>query len=104
MAEQHSEEDWRKLHDEIKKAVLRGFPNPERIGCPGTEVLTRLVARELPVNHPAYKHVMECSPCYQELIDIQAALPHTTFDSSKKPSRERYPANWIWVTVFIVVL
>ena len=87
MAEQYSEDEWRKLHEEIKKSVLRGYPNPERVGCPGTAVLNQLAARELPVDHSAYGHVMECSPCYQELMDIRSARSYVP----SKPHNPSFP-------------
>jgi hypothetical protein len=93
MAEQYSEDEWRRLNEELKKAILRGYPNPDRVGCPGTEALRQLAARQLPVDHPAYSHVMECSPCYQELMDMRAAMPvESSPDAPLGPLRSR----WIW--------
>ena len=46
---------------------LFGFanPNPARAGCPPAEVLTALAEKRLPIRHPAYEHLLECSPCYR---------------------------------------
>jgi len=104
MAERYSEDEWRKLHDEIRKSVLRGFPNPDRIGCPGTDVLKQLAARQLPVDHPAYGHVMECSPCYQELMDIRAVMPDAPIELSARASLRRSPSRWIWPAAILASL
>jgi hypothetical protein len=104
MAEQYSEDDWQKLYDEIKKSVLRGFPNPERIGCPGADLLKQLAARKLPVDHPAYSHIMECSPCYQELTDIRAATPDPLAEPSTGLSIRRSSSRWVWPAAMVAIL
>lgn len=101
MSGPYSDEEWRKFNDELKKAVLRGYPNPNRIGCPGADVLKQLASRQLETQHPAYGHVMECSPCYQELLDIRASMPTPFPVAVKPPSTPR----WIWqTTVFAGLL
>jgi len=64
--------------DPIEEAYLHAFPNPERIGCPGSEVLHGLATKELPISHPARTHVARCSPCFQEFRHFQkkAAVRH----------------------------
>lgn len=39
----------------------RGYPNPDRVGCPPREVLVPLARRERPIGDPAYDHIKECS-------------------------------------------
>src|SRR5687768_8554782 len=51
----------------------RGYPNPDRVGCPPREVLVSLARRERPIGDPAYDHIKECSPCYLEGRAIQEA-------------------------------
>ena len=51
----------------------RGYPNPDRVGCPPREVLISLARRERPIGDPAYEHIKECSPCYLEGRAIQEA-------------------------------
>ena len=51
----------------------RGYPNPDRVGCPPREVLISLARRERPIGDPAYSHIKECSPCYLEGRVIQEA-------------------------------
>jgi hypothetical protein len=72
-----SDDDLRELHALFQSAALRAFPNPERIGCPGSKILEELAALPLPSRHPAYEHVKSCSPCLQELLELRAARVRT---------------------------
>ena len=56
------------LIDALESLVHKDFPNAERVGCPGREVLARFAA------HPAHQevatllaHIRQCSPCFDEL-------------------------------------
>jgi hypothetical protein len=70
MAESKSDEQFRVLQREIRASIRRNHPNPDRIGCVGTEKLSRIARRELAADDPAYGHVMQCSPCYEELMTL----------------------------------
>jgi hypothetical protein len=71
------EQQWVRLQRSYQKAVQATFPNPERHGCSGTEVLKDLAARS--ARHEDidqdehWKHVIHCGPCYQEYLDLRAA-------------------------------
>jgi hypothetical protein len=54
--------------DEIDVLFGTANPNPDRTGCPPPETLEALARRELPMDHPAYVHLAECSPCYEEFV------------------------------------
>ena len=58
---------------EFDEVFGRGYPNPNRVGCPPREVLVSLARRERPIGDPAYDHIKECSPCYLEGRAIQEA-------------------------------
>ena len=73
MADSTSDDQFRILQREIREAIRRNHPNPQRIGCPGTETLRRMAAAAAPPSDPGFSHVMECSPCYEELMEITAA-------------------------------
>lgn len=63
-----------KSDDDLLDAVFRGAnPNPERTNCPPRDVLVALSRRERPIEDPAYMHLVECSPCYIEVMDMQRA-------------------------------
>jgi hypothetical protein len=61
--------DFREFVKTVQNMVLRAYPNPDRVNCPGSEVL-RDVARQLrPSAHPAFRsHIVECSPCIAEML------------------------------------
>jgi hypothetical protein len=46
-------------------------PNPERQGCPAPLILRQLATRALPIDHPGYRHIARCSPCYRQLRALQ---------------------------------
>src|SRR5712692_552481 len=45
-----------------------GFPNPERVGCPGSEVLKAIALRKISMIDGAeyIDHLGCCSPCFME--------------------------------------
>jgi len=50
-----------------------GYPNPDRVGCPGPEFLKRLAERKMDL-HEAEKwllHLGSCSPCFIEYTAFQ---------------------------------
>jgi hypothetical protein len=70
-----SKQKWDRLQREYQKAVQSSYPNPERQGCPGTEVLRDLASRsaghENIEEEDQWKHVIHCAPCYQEYLDLR---------------------------------
>lgn len=55
-------------------AVFRGAnPNPTREGCPPHDVLVALSRRERSMDDPAWEHLLDCSPCYCEMREMQLA-------------------------------
>ena len=57
--------------DELDEVFGRANPNPHRTDCPGADVLRAVCRKALPLDHPAYEHLAECSPCYQEFRRYQ---------------------------------
>src|SRR3569623_2025599 len=70
MAERSSDEQFRIAQREIRESIRRNHPNPGRVGCVGSEKLRQMAEGNVPPTDPAYHHVMECSPCYEELMDL----------------------------------
>ena len=52
--------------DELDEIFGSASPNPDRIACPGADVLRAAGRKALPLDHPVYEHLCGCSPCYQE--------------------------------------
>jgi hypothetical protein len=70
-----SDEELREIHRFFQDLALKAYPNPERIGCPGREILAEIARCEPPSVHPAYEeHVSRCSPCLAEMLDIQGQI------------------------------
>ena len=56
----------------LQKAMLLSYPNPNRIGCRGTDVLREMAERKFPNEHPFWdEHVEHCSPCYKVFLDYR---------------------------------
>lgn len=69
------EQKWERLQREYQTAVQSSYPNPERQGCAGTDVLRDLAARssrhEDIEEDERWKHVIQCAPCYREFLDLR---------------------------------
>jgi hypothetical protein len=60
-----------KLQRAVQDAILQNYPNPDRVGCPGAEVLRTLATERLTRDRdPAWEHVTHCSPCYAEYLAL----------------------------------
>ena len=46
----YSARDERRVMDALGRGLLKEFPNPERTGCPGTDVLKRIASRRMPLD------------------------------------------------------
>jgi hypothetical protein len=57
--------------DELDDVFRGANPNPRREGCPPNSVLVALSRRERPIDDPGWEHLLECSPCYGEVRDMQ---------------------------------
>ena len=55
----------------LQEAVLRHYPNPERIGCPGPDVLKQVAREEQPYENSHWEHIQHCSPCYKEFLELR---------------------------------
>jgi hypothetical protein len=58
----------------LGRGLLKDFPNPERIGCPGADVLKKIASHEMPLSEAEkwLNHFGSCSPCYSDFCKIQA--------------------------------
>jgi hypothetical protein len=62
-----SPRDEREILDSFRESFQHDFPNPQRIGCPGGEVLRALAwRRQLDNPETVVTHIGKCSPCFQE--------------------------------------
>jgi hypothetical protein len=58
----------------------RDYPNPARIGCPGTDVLNKLATSpEKSACQSTLRHLAGCAPCVDELKELRLkAKAHQT--------------------------
>ena len=63
----------KRILDLLDKGLSRDFPNPQRIGCPGSAILKSLALHKLPLAEadPWLEHFSSCSPCFQEFSEIR---------------------------------
>ena len=74
-AKGYSERDERRVLDALGHGLLKEFPNPERTGCPGSDVLKRIVYHEMPLSEAEkwLDHLGSCSPCYADFSRFSRA-------------------------------
>ena len=74
-AKGYSERDEKRILDALGRGLLKEFPNPERAGCPGSDVLKRIASHEMPLPEAEQwlDHLTSCSPCYGDFSQFQAA-------------------------------
>ena len=69
------EQKWSRVQREYQRAVAALYPNPERRGCSGTDVLRNLATRSTRFEDleqdSHWQHVVHCSPCYREFLDLR---------------------------------
>jgi hypothetical protein len=70
--------------DELDEVLRGANPNPTRAGCPTHDVLVALSRKERPLEDPVSEHLLDCSPCYVEVRDMQQAHVMAAHD---RPSR-----------------
>jgi hypothetical protein len=71
----YSERDEKRILDALGRGLLKEFPNPDRSGCPGSDVLKRIASHEMPLPEAEQwlDHLTSCSPCYGDFSEFQAA-------------------------------
>ena len=68
------EEQFQYIADRIKESILKGFPNPSRIGCPGEERIKEVAVRSTLIKDVHWEHITHCSECYAEFIQHKDSL------------------------------
>ena len=74
-AKEYSERDEKRILNALGRGLLKEFPNPDRAGCPGSDVLRKIASHEMPLPEAEkwLDHVTSCSPCYGDFSQFQAA-------------------------------
>lgn len=63
----------KRLLDILRQGLATEFPNPERIGCPGTPLLKGIAQGKVSLTEaePWLGHLGSCSPCFQEFKELR---------------------------------
>jgi hypothetical protein len=71
----YSARDEKRILNALGRGLLNEFPNPERTGCPGRDVLKRIASHEMPLTEAEkwLDHLTSCSPCYRDFTQLQNA-------------------------------
>ena len=66
-------EEMRLIKAYQRVALGGGFPNPERAGCPGNEILRAMAFRKLGLDqvNDWIEHLGTCSPCFREYTELR---------------------------------
>lgn len=75
-AKGYSVRDERRILDALGRGLSKEFPNPERSGCPGPDVLKRIASRTMPLAEAEkwLDHLGSCSPCYSDFSQFRKAF------------------------------
>ena len=67
--------DEKRILDALGRGLLKEFPNPDRAGCPGSDVLRRIASHAMPLAEAEkwLDHLTSCSPCYGDFSQFQTA-------------------------------
>lgn len=79
MNEEHlTPEQRRATLDLLEKSALTDYPNPDRIGCPGSAFLKTLATdrKSIPLSDARLEHVTRCSPCFGAFVRYRDAAKH----------------------------
>lgn len=62
-----------RILDALGRGLLKEFPNPDRVGCPGTDVLRRIAGHQMPLAEAErwLDHLTSCSPCYVDFNQLR---------------------------------
>jgi len=71
-----SKNEEKQLRKALRQTFLDGYPNPERKGCPGTDILRAIASGKLTLEEaePWILHFGSCSPCTREFSEFRQAF------------------------------
>ena len=89
------DKDEKRILNVLTQGLSREFPNPDRVGCPGSVVLRGIAFRKLRLAEVDrwLDHLSSCSPCYQEFTDLR----------KKAASQRRRTQVWFAVAAILIL-
>jgi hypothetical protein len=80
----------------FRQAIVRAYPNPERIGCPAPEALEGMARRTIPIGASEQDHIFHCSPCFSTYLGIRNQI--------RRQHHIRTASIWAVAAVFVAVI
>lgn len=76
LREKRQSNEDRRFSQLLSRELVEGFPNPDRIGCPDSELLQRLARHQVPIPEidPWIDHLGSCSECFGEFNRLKSAF------------------------------
>ena len=73
MPDQSPDEISAEIQKLLQQAILNNYPNPERRGCPGSDILNAIASGKLTLEEaePWINHLSSCSPCTREFSELR---------------------------------
>ncbi len=68
------EQKYNRISRAVQESILRNYPNPDRKGCPGDNVVREVAARADFKTDDVWEHITHCSPCYAIFLDHKQKL------------------------------
>ncbi len=62
------EQKFDRISRAVQDSILQNYPNPERLGCPGDEVVRDVAGRTDLRADELWEHITHCSPCYRVFL------------------------------------
>jgi len=71
-----SGKDEKRILDVLSQGLATEFPNPDRVGCPGSAVLEGIASHKIPLSEAEkwLDHLGSCTPCFQDFKAIKRKL------------------------------
>ena len=88
--EESPQDKYERIQRRLQEEILNKYPNPERKGCPGRQVLARLARESFNMKLEGgsdWEHVTHCSECYSEYLGIRA-------DAARSKERRANAIRW----------
>jgi len=80
----------------FRQAIVRAYPNPERLGCPPPDALEGMARRTVPMVAAEQDHIFHCSPCFSRYLGIRNEI--------RRRHLVRVAGIWAAAPVLIVAL
>ena len=62
----------KELLDALDRVVHEDFPNPQRIACPGREILLKFARQPADTQFAQLlAHIRQCAPCFDDLKELR---------------------------------